>query len=99
MIRNRNAIVTNYTVTSNDSIIAVNATASLAITLPAASTLSAGQCFLVKDEAGNAGTHNISITRSAGTSDTIDGETSLTLNNDDVAVSLYTDGSNKYFIY
>ena len=99
LIRNRNAIVTHYTVTSNDSIIGVNATASITISLPDPSTLTDGQCFLIKDEAGNAGTYNIVINTRAGTADRIDGTTSLTMAVDDSAVNLYTDGSSKYFIY
>ena len=99
LIRNRNAIVTHYTVTSNDNIIGVNATASLTISLPDPSTLTVGQCFLFKDEAGNAGTHNITINTRAGTADRVDGGTSITMIVDDTAVNLYTDGSSKYFIY
>jgi hypothetical protein len=75
----------------------VNATASLEIRLPAASGYSAGQYFTVKDEVGNASSNNI-IVKTTGT-DTIDGVSMVTLESPYAAVNIYSNGSNKFFIY
>lgn len=93
----RTNVDTDYTVTTNDRILGVNATASLKVTLPAASGFISGQYFTIKDEAGNANTHNITISASSG--DRIDGEGSIILNSPHGAVNLYSNGTNKFFIY
>jgi hypothetical protein len=65
--------------------------------LPAASGFSAGQYFTVKDEAGNANSNNITILTTG--SDTIDGQTFIILESAYAAVNIYSNGSNKFFIY
>ena len=65
--------------------------------MPGAETLTNGQTFVVKDEKGNANTHNITILASG--SQTIDGVTSILLESPYAAVVLYTDGTSKYFVY
>ena len=96
-IRNRNAIVTHYTVTSNDNIIGVNATASLVVTLPNASSLKAGKCFIIKDEAGNAVNWPIEVRANGG--QTIDGHSSVSLESPYSSINLYCNGTDKYFIF
>ena len=93
----RTAVTTHTTSSVTDRILGVNATASLDIRLPAASGFSAGQYFIIKDEAGNADSNNITV-RTAG-SDTIDGETSIILDSPYAAVNLYSNGTNKFFVY
>ena len=93
----RTAITTHATSSVTDRILGVNATASLDIRLPAASGFSAGQYFIIKDESGNANSNNITV-RTAG-SDTIDGETSIILDSPYAAVNVYSNGSNKFFVY
>ena len=93
----RTAVTTTITSSVSDRILGVNASAPLDIRLPAASGFVSGQYFTIKDEAGNSNTHNITI-RTAG-SDTIDGQTSIVLGSPHAAVNLYSDGSNKFFIY
>jgi hypothetical protein len=93
----RTNVATHATASTSDSILGVNATASLEIRLPAASGFTAGQYFTIKDEAGNANTYNIKIT--ASSADTIDGQSSIILESNYSAVNLYSNGSDKFFIY
>ena len=93
----RTNVATHTTASTSDTILGVNATASLEIRLPAASGFSAGQYFTIKDEAGNANTYNIKIT--ASSADTIDGQSSILLESNYAAVNIYSNGSNKFFIY
>ncbi len=93
----RTAVTTHVTSSTSDKILGVNATASLEIRLPAASGFTAGQFFTVKDEAGNSDSNNITI-KTAG-ADTIDGQTFIVLESPFAAVNLYSNGSNKFFIY
>lgn len=93
----RTAVTTHITSSVNDRILGVNATASLGIRLPAASGFSSGANFIIKDEAGNA--NNFNITISTAGSDRIDGRTSVILESPYAAVNIYTNGSDKFFIY
>lgn len=93
----RTSINANYDATVNDRIIGANATGSMVIKLPAASAFSSGQHFIIKDEAGNADSNNITVF-AAGT-DTIDGQSSVILQSAYSAINLYSNGSNKFFIY
>ena len=93
----RTNVAGNYTATVSDKILGVNAGAALKITLPAASDFSAGQYFTIKDEAGNANTYNITVSASSG--DRIDGEGQIILESAYAAVNLYSNGTNKFFIY
>ena len=93
----RTAVVGDMTSSVTDKILGVNATASLQITLPAASGFDAGQYFTIKDEAGNANTYNIKVTASAA--DTIDGASSFVIESPYAAVNIYSNGTNKFFIY
>jgi len=93
----RTNVAGNYTATTNDKILGVNATGPLQITLPAASGFSAGQYFTIKDEAGNANTHNITVSASSG--DRIDGAGTIILESPYAAVNIYSNGTDKFFIY
>ena len=61
------------------------------INLPSASTL-AGRTFRFKDEIGNAGSFQINLV--ADGSDLIDNTGTIILNVDNVAITIYCDGSN-----
>lgn len=93
----RTAVTSTTTSSVSDKILGVSASAAIDIRLPAASGFSGGQSFTIKDEAGNANINNITI-KTAG-SDTIDGVTSIMLESPYSAVNLYSNGSNKFFIY
>tara|TARA_Y100000593_G_scaffold92682_1_gene185088 strand:- start:1403 stop:2872 length:1470 start_codon:yes stop_codon:yes gene_type:complete len=96
----RNVVSWDYQVLKTDFIVSVQSdtlTSSVVLTLPEATVCVNGQSFVIKDEGGNCHTHNIII--SASSSDTIDGEANITLESPYAAVNLYTNGSNKFFIY
>ena len=93
----RTGVTNNYSVVLTDYYLGVDTSGNTVdLTLPAASTATEGQTYVVKDEGGNAGTNVITIVRSA--SDTIDGETSVTIESPYGSVLLYCNGSN-WFIY
>ena len=96
-VYSRTAVTSTLTSSVNDLILGVSASAALDIRLPAASGFTSGANFIVKDEAGNADNYNITI-RTAG-SDKIDGVGSITLESPYAAVSIYSNGSNKFFVY
>jgi hypothetical protein len=75
----------------------VSASAALDIRLPAASGFSNGATLIIKDEAGNSDTNNITI-KTTG-SDKIDEVTSVILQSPHAAINLYTNGSDKFFVY
>ena len=93
----RTTVTTTTTASIADKILGVSASAALEIRLPNASGYAAGQYLTIKDEAGNANSNNITIKTS--NSQTIDGESQITLESPFAAVNLYCDGSAKFFIY
>jgi len=93
----RTAVTSTITASVANRILGVSASAALEIRLPAAAGYSAGQYLTIKDEAGNANTNNITIKTS--NSETIDGQSEITLESPYAAVNLYCDGSEKFFIY
>lgn len=93
----RRAVTATITSSVNDAILGVSGTTAIDIRLPSANAFSAGQYFTVKDESGAANTKNITIL--AAGSDTIDGQSSIVLESPFAAVNLYSNGSNKFFIY
>ena len=93
----RTAVTSTITASVANRILGVSASAALEIRLPAAAGYSAGQYLTIKDEAGNANINNITIKTS--NSETIDGQSEITLESPYAAVNLYCDGSAKFFIY
>jgi hypothetical protein len=90
---------TDYTVTTSDYFIGVTTVGgAVTITLPAASATNDGQEWVIKDEGGNAGTNNITITGSHN-SNTIDGEVSALINSERGAINIYSDGVSNYYIF
>jgi hypothetical protein len=93
----RTAVTSTITSSVSNRILGVSASAALDIRLPAASGYSAGQNLIIKDEAGNANINNITIKTTGG--DEIDGQASIVLESPYAAVNIYTNGSDKFFIY
>ncbi len=89
---------TSYPVVANqDFYIGVTDTSSArTITLLNANIIK-NQSWIIKDESGGAGTHNISITVAGGVK-TIDGLTTYVINNNYGSVQLIYDGTN-YFVF
>jgi hypothetical protein len=82
-----------YTATTSQSIIGCDSSSgAITINLPAAASATAGFCFKVKDEAGSAGTNNITLDPNG--SETIDGETTVVMNSNFQSITIYTNGSN-----
>ena len=87
-----------YTVTKNDSLIGCDTTGgAFTITLPLANTFQPGQYVNIKDEGGSASSNNITVDTTS--SQTIDGETEITINGNYDNVSIYSDGNSSWFIY
>ena len=95
--RNRRVITGNTTLTDDDYYLGIDASGDVTITLAGAETLADGQTFTIKDEGGTANSHIFKIIASG--SQLIDGEASVFLESPYGSLSLYTNGSNKYFIF
>tara|TARA_Y100000592_G_scaffold98509_1_gene171814 strand:- start:3094 stop:4218 length:1125 start_codon:yes stop_codon:yes gene_type:complete len=93
----RDAVVSTITASITSSILGVSGTAPISIRLPSAADYVAGQYFTVKDESGAADIKNITILASG--SQTIDGVSSVVLESPFAAVNLYSNGTDKFFIY
>jgi len=95
----RRAVTSHATASAGDYYLGISATDVLDIRLPDASTLTAGQTYVLKDEAGTANSGSVSIAVSASDGQTIDGQSFVLLESPFAAISLYTNGSDKFFIY
>ena len=96
-IRGRRVITGNATLQADDYYIGIDATTNVTLTLLDAADLANGQTFTIKDERGTADSHIFKIVASG--SQLIDGEGSIFLESPYGSLSLYTNGSNKYFIF
>ena len=90
-------ITSSYTIQVSDYYVGCEHAAAITIVLPYASQLSSGQTFTIKDESGQANLYNITVVRQG--SDTIDGETNFVIESPYGAVNLYSNGSNKFFLF
>lgn len=97
MVHKRRVILSSTTIMNTDYYLAVYPTATVTLSLPSASSLSNGQTFVVKDEGGLSGLKKIIIATTG--MDTIDGQSTIELLSENAAISIYTDGTQKYFIY
>jgi len=85
-----------YSLLTTDCILAVNYTATGAVSITISTTQCvSGRIIEIKDSGGNANANNITITPQV---ETIDGAANLVICGDYDSVSLYADGSN-WFIY
>lgn len=94
-----NTLVTGsvYSVTTNDFLIGVtNLSYAPTIGLPQPRLVGEGKAFVIKDEAGGAGTTTITIVSTDGV--LLDGATSVTLPNNYSSRTMYTDGANYFTI-
>lgn len=97
MVHKRRVILSSTTIMNTDYYLAVYPTATVTLSLPSASSLSNGQTFVIKDEGGLSGLKKIIIATTG--MDTIDGQSTIELLSENAAISIYTDGTQKYFIY
>ena len=96
---NRLHTTENYTITVSDYYVGVDTTSNpVTLTLPAANSTTSGQTFVIKDEAGEAHSNNITVHISID-GNTIDGADSVILESPFAAVSIYSNGLTGYFVY
>jgi len=77
---------------ATDHFIGVDTTSqAITITLPKTSDVGVGKIFLLKDEGGNAGTNSVTI--ATADSATIDGSSTIQLDSDYAAISIYYNGT------
>ena len=93
----RTPVTSTTTASVDDVILGVSGTTAIDIRLPSADAYSSGQNFTVKDESGAADTKNITI-RTSG-SQTIDGASLIVLESPFAAVNIYSNGTDKFFVY
>ncbi len=98
LIHKRRQVTSTTTATATDYYLAVSSSSTLTINLPDAATLTSGQTYVIKDEAGTlSSTVKINIVTSGG--QTVEGQATISLSSPFSALSVYTDGTSKYFIY
>ena len=93
----RREITSTATASSEDVLIGISASSPIDLRLASAADYDNGQYFTIKDEAGNAQTYNITVKASG--SQTIDGQSSVVLESPFVSINVYSNGTDKFFIY
>ena len=89
----------NYTAASYDSIIGVSASTAVLIQLPTAAIAGAGRRIIIKDEWEATRAEGTAITVSASSGQTIDHAAFYAISGDSAALTLYSDGLTKWFIF
>jgi hypothetical protein len=90
---------TSYSVNVYDSIIGVSSSAYVSIIIPSASVAGAGSTLIIKDETVSTRSDANKIAISASGGDTIDHSATYTLSGDNPALTIYSNGVSKWFIY
>ena len=93
----RREVTSTATASSADVLIGISASSAIDLRLASAADYDNGQYFTIKDEAGNANIYNITVKTSG--SQTIDGESSIVLESPFVSINVYSNGTDKFFIY
>jgi hypothetical protein len=94
----RQIISTPALAKTSDYILGIAQTGDVVLTIPSASTFTAGAVFVVKDEVTSRGAFDITLTCSAGASYTFDGSHTYIITGSMPAISLYSNGSN-WFVF
>lgn len=84
-------VTSNFTVTDNEVVLVDTSSNAVTVTLGSVDVYE-GSIVKVVDKAGNASTNNITV--NTGGSETINGETSVVINNNFEALTFQSDGSN-----
>ena len=94
----RRNVTSTITSSADDHFIGVNSSGGpFDVRLLSAASLQNGQTLVIKDEGGAVNTNIVTIRAQSG--QTIDGGDSIVLESPYAAISLYSNGSNAYFIY
>ncbi len=89
----------SHTANAYDSIIGVSSSAYVSITIPSASVAGVGKILIIKDEWHATRAEGAKIAVSASSPDTIDHQSTYSITGDSAALTLYSDGISKWFIY
>ena len=94
------SVSSNHTILPADpySFYNINTGSTLTITLPAAVSTAIGTYYIFKDSTGGASVHNVTINKSTGSSDTIDGYASYTINTNYGCIVMVCDGTSKWMV-
>lgn len=90
---------TTYSVATYDSIIGVSSSAYVSITIPSASVAGAGTILIIKDETVSTRSDANRIAISASGGETIDHASTYSLSGDNPALTIYSNGVSRWFIY
>ena len=71
----------------------------ISITIPSASVAGPGRILIIKDETASTRSDSTPIAVSASTGETIDNQSAYTLSGDNPALTIYSNGISKWFIY
>ena len=88
-----------YIVASTDSIVGISGSGYCSVLIPSASVAGYGRTLIIKDEFNQTRTADSIIAISASGADTIDHSSTYSLSGDSPALSIYSDGISKWFIY
>ena len=88
-----------HDVTAYDHIIGVSSSTSVVVNLPSASVAGYGRVLVIKDEWSTTRAEGSPITVSASAPNTIDHTNTYQISGDSAALTLYSDGVSKWFIY
>ena len=89
----------SYSVAAHDHIVGVSSSAYVSILLPSASVAGPGRILVIKDEWSTTRSDANKIAISASNPNTIDHGTTYSITGDSAALTLYSDGISKWFIY
>tara|TARA_Y100001970_G_scaffold292746_1_gene435589 strand:- start:1046 stop:1606 length:561 start_codon:yes stop_codon:yes gene_type:complete len=98
LIHKRREITTSTTLSSSDYYLACKITSTSTITLPKSNTLTAGQTFVFKDEAGSL-SDSVILNLTTADGETIEGVATFSISQPSASIFIYTDSAGKYFIY
>lgn len=87
------------TLTAYDTIVGISSSAYVSVTLPSAAVGAAGRVIIIKDELATTRTSANIIAITAAVGQTIDHALKYELSGDSPALSIYSDGISKWFIY
>ena len=91
---------TAYTLQAYDSIVGISSTSYVSLTLPSAATAGPGKILIIKDETTTTRSEaNKIAVSSSGGGQTIDGQATYDLSGDSPALTIYSNGVSKWFIY
>ena len=88
-----------YTLAAYDSIVGISNTNYVSVTLPSAATAGPGKILIIKDESTSTRPESNKIAVSASGGQTIDGQPTYSLSGDSPALTIYSNGVSKWFIY